>query len=113
MELERTDRDGVVVLGLADPVEIDVARVAAFKNAVGELLADDELRVVLDAGNIEFFDSAGMGGLLSLQKRLRGGGGELVLAALNRSVAEVFSMVGFDMVFRIFDDVEQAVAALG
>ena len=47
--------------------------------------------------------------LLSLQKLLKRQGGVLVLAGLNQQVTEVFAMVGFDVVFGTYPDVEQAV----
>jgi anti-anti-sigma regulatory factor len=36
----------------------------------------------------------------------------LVITGLNRSVTEVFRMVGFDVIFRTFPDVDEASRAL-
>ena len=112
MQLTRAEVDGVTVIGLGEPMELDLGNTRAFKTGLLDLLNDADRQVVFDASNVTFFDSASMGALLSVQKRLRQRGGQLVLTGLNRSVREVFQMVGFDMVFATFTDVSSAVRAL-
>jgi anti-sigma B factor antagonist len=109
MELKRDIVDGIPVIGLAEPAEIDISNAEAFKQAFEELLQEDDRQVVLDASRVEFFDSAGMGSLLTIQKRLKVQDGQIAISGLNRSVAEVFHMVGFDVVFVTLPDVGQAV----
>jgi len=112
VRLERLEVDGVPVIGLADSTEIDVGNVDDFKRSFIEQLAASDRTVVLDASRIEFVDSAGMSALLTIHKHLQHSDGELVLAALNRSVLEVFRMVGFDIVFRNHATVGQALDSL-
>jgi len=109
VKLERRQIETVVVIGPVEQVELDVRNCNDFKIAFTHLLQQDERNVVLDASSIEFFDSAGMGSLLSLQRNIELRGGQFVLARLNRSVLEVFQMVGFDAIFKTFPDVDQAV----
>lgn len=110
MELLREDRDGVAVVSLPVPLEIDLARADEFRAALERTIGDAPT-AVLDAARCEFFDSAGMGVLLSVHRTLRSRGGGLVLAGPTRMVREVFDMVGFDTIFHIHEDVAQAVAA--
>ena len=109
MDLTRTVVDDVPVIGLAEKIEIDLGNFEEFKAAFAKSLKKSDRQVVLDVSNVEFFDSAGMGVLLSLQKRLKERDGQVVIAGLNRSVAEVFRMVGFDLVFVTFPGVDEAV----
>ena len=109
MELIRTVVDNVPVFGLAGHVEIDLGNFEEFKTTFRDLLKKSDRQVVLDVSNVDFFDSAGMGVLLSVQKILKQRDGQLVIAGLNRSVAEVFRMVGFDLVFVTFAGVDEAV----
>ncbi|MBD3868324.1 MAG: STAS domain-containing protein [Acidobacteria bacterium] len=67
------------------------------------------LVVALDASPVSFFDSAGMGVLLSLKKKARENGGDLALAGLRPAIHEIFQMIGFDTVFKIFPDTSAAV----
>lgn len=112
MDLLREIVDGVPVIGLAEPMEIDIGNCEEFKAAFTALIDPPDRCVVLDASRVEFFDSAGMGSLLALQKRLKLQEGQLIIAGANRSVAEVFRMVGFDMLFHIHPDVASAVGSL-
>jgi len=112
MELTRAVIDGVTVIGLAETLELDVGNGQAFKAEFLRLLSDADRQVVFDASNVTFFDSASMGALLSVQKRLKQQDGQLFLAGLNRPVREVFQMVGFDVVFVTYTDVSSAVQSL-
>jgi anti-sigma B factor antagonist len=112
MKLERRVVDGVAVIRLSEAAEIDVGSRSEFKQGFVGLLETSDRRVVFDGALVEFFDSAGMGSLLSLQKHIKERDGELVITGLNRSVTEVFRMVGFDVIFRTFPDVDEALRAL-
>ena len=51
--------------------------------------------------DLDYIASAGLGILLSVQKRLRGSGQGLTLVGLNNHIREVFKIAGFDQVFEI------------
>lgn len=112
MRIDRQDVDGVAVLTVAEPGEIDLARADAFRVTALEAVGDAD-RVVLDCSLVEFFDSAGMAALLAVERdvveRRRG---RFVLACVNRAVQEVFRMVGFDSLVVWYPDVPHALAAL-
>lgn len=67
-------------------------------------------RLVIDMGGADYISSAGLRVLLLAAKKLRGGGGQLVLAALNPSVRQIFELAGFFSIFAVEADVEKAVA---
>jgi anti-sigma B factor antagonist len=102
----------VVVVSVDAPVEIDVGNADAFRDGAVEGIEGATLAVI-DCGFIDFFDSAGLGALLSIQKRMAERGGKLVLASVNRAVHDIFRMVGFDVVFLTYVDLPRALAALG
>jgi anti-anti-sigma factor len=102
----------VVVVSIDTPCEIDVANADPFRDSVLAAIGDVSTAVI-DCGPISFFESAGLGGLLSVQKRVAERGGKVVLAALHRAVADIFRMVGFDVVFVTYPDLPRALAALG
>lgn len=109
MKINRNEVDGVVVFAVEHKVEIDLHNCEAFKTAFLDQLTESDRTAVLDATNIEFFDSAGMGALLAIQKQFKARQGKLHLAALSRSVREIFEMVGLNVVFPIHPDVNEAV----
>ncbi|HKQ61186.1 MAG TPA: STAS domain-containing protein [Candidatus Polarisedimenticolaceae bacterium] len=112
MRLERHVVGGCPVISAVETLEVNVGNCEEFRRRFAALLGAADRSVILDAERIGFFDSAGMGSLLSLQKLLRARQGQLAVAALNRATRAVFGMVGFDVVFPTFADVASAVGAL-
>lgn len=51
--------------------------------------------------DLDYIASAGLGVLLSVQKRLSSNGEGLTLVGLSSHIREVFKIAGFDQVFRI------------
>src|SRR4051794_20936598 len=66
-------------------------------------------RLVLDLSDVSFMSSAGLGIIASLHRRLGAG---LVLAALQRHVADVLELIGLRDAVRFADDVPSALELL-
>jgi anti-anti-sigma factor len=111
MKIEQQEVEGICVVSVAESLEIDIGNTEEFKTTVLDAIGEAR-DVILDATLVEFFDSAGMASLLSIQKRLAGRQGKLHIAGLNQAIQEIFRMVGFDVVFKIYQDVPQALAAV-
>lgn len=69
-------------------------------------------RVLLDLTDVQYVSSAGLRVMLKAAKMAKGTGHDLVLAGLAPQVHEVFHMIGFDSLFRIFPDRAAAMTAL-
>lgn len=54
-----------------------------------------------ELGGLEYISSAGLGVLVATQRRLKDGGGELVLKNLNGYVRDIFKIARFDLIFTI------------
>ena len=108
MELNAEQRSGIPVVSLPVRIEIDLANSEEFRQGLERSIGDSPM-AVLDAANVEFFDSAGMGVLLAVHRTLEQRKGRLVLTGLTPPVREVFQMVGFDMIFQIYGDVAAAI----
>jgi len=111
MRVEREDVEGVAVVSIAEPLEVDLGNADEFKTSILSAL-EGARNAVLDATRVEFFDSVGMGALLAIQKRLASSGGRLALAGLNPTIASTFQILRLDVVFPIRPDVPQAILAL-
>jgi anti-sigma B factor antagonist len=83
---------GVRLAGRLDASQVEKARAA---------LSDIATSCVVDFAELEYISSAGLGVLLSAQKRLSGAGHTLRLANLNRHIREIFTIAGFDRIFEI------------
>jgi anti-sigma B factor antagonist len=70
------------------------------------------IRLVIDLSGVSYVNSGGLRCLITVWRRARENGGDVVLANLNDQISQLFSVVGFDTVFRILPDHEAAHKAL-
>jgi anti-sigma B factor antagonist len=105
-------RDGEVdVLSFAAGAELTsgtaMRMVTAVLKAVGE-----PYRVVLDCSSLEALDSAGLGAIVQVYRKIRQLGGELVIASVPEGYARnIFLITRLDTVLELYPDVDQALAA--
>lgn len=93
--------------------------VAETRHELGRALRDWEesgpSRVAIDLSGVEYVDSAGLAALLGAWKRLRGAGGDLVLAGVNPRVESIFRVSSIERILRVFPakaDAREHLAAL-
>ncbi len=76
------------------------------------LIAEAKLpNVVVDLGRVTYIDSSGLAVLIEAMQNVNGYGGKFALAGLQESVRPIFEIARLDQVFRIFPDVDSALAA--
>ncbi len=66
---------------------------------------------VADLSRVDFMDSAGLGLLTSLLKRVSENGGDLKLACLQKKTRMLFEITRAFRVFDTFDSIEEAIRA--
>lgn len=88
----RETSGGLRLIGRLDASQVDSARSAFDRVTVS---------CAVDFSELEYISSAGLGMLLSVQKRLRESGNELRLTQMNRHIREIFRLAGFDHIFEI------------
>jgi len=81
--------------------------VEMFRNEVAQLGRE---RVIFDMAAVPFVDSAGLGALIGVVRRVRESDGEAVVCGARASVARVLDLVGFNRVVAITKDVDAAKA---
>ena len=114
MELTASSTEGSAVV--APSGRIDHASADAFAAALQphvERCKAGEPPLVIDMSGIDYISSVGLRVLMVAAKQAEAQAGRIAIAGLTPMVREVFEISRFDMVFSIFDDVEQALAAGG
>ncbi|MBN1484498.1 MAG: STAS domain-containing protein [Chloroflexia bacterium] len=111
MEINTRVVDGVQVVSVSGSVDAGTAE--KFEQGLMPLTQGQEPRVLVDMSDLSYMSSAGLRILLSAQKAAKAQSGEVILVAMQEPVQEVFAMVGFDVLFRSFPTLEQALEALG
>ena len=89
---------------LLDPTEIQLVGMELFR-LVDEL---GRRHVILDLGNVEYVSSAALGKFITLNKKVQGKGGKLVMCNINDDIFEVFEITRLDRLFNIQKDEQSA-----
>lgn len=65
-------------------------------------------KIILSFENVQHVSSAMLGVLMSLNKQIKAGGGELRLVGINGNIMEVFKLTRLDKLLGIYKTVDQA-----
>lgn len=113
MQFAQTRFADVAVLSIGG--RVDHANAEQFKAGLWPLLADCRpggQQLVLDLAGLEYISSAGLRVLMLAEREARARGGVLVVCGLQPVVDEIFAISRFNVVFRVFADRRDALAAL-
>lgn len=65
--------------------------------------------LVLDFSNVEYISSVGLRALMLANRQVTMQNGRIAIAALSTVVKEVFEISRFNMVYKVYDNVDEAV----
>lgn len=75
-----------------------------FRDALRDLQAKGNNRLLLNLGDVSYLDSSGLGELVSAYNAVQGGGGEMKLLHLSKRVHDLLQITKLITVFEVFDD---------
>ena len=110
MDLGSGECGGHVVVALRG--ELDLLYAAAVATALGAL-ATHQPRIIVDLAGLEFIDASGMAALARGRRHARNAGGDLLLAAPQRMVRRVLTIIWEADGFAIHASVAEAAASAG
>jgi anti-sigma B factor antagonist len=79
---------------------------------IKEILEGSAKNVVINIERVNFIASTGLRIILALGKRLNSQGLKLTVCSMNSSTKSVFEMSGFSKIFPVFENEDEALAAL-
>ncbi len=88
--------------------DLDVYTVGSLRDAIGEVVEQDNPKVVVDLDSVPFMDSSGLGALMGGVRRLREAGGDLAIACTREQHLKLFTITGFGEGVSIAPTVEEA-----
>lgn len=91
--------------------EVDLATVGALRATLQELQVDGPTQLVIVLDEVTFMDSLGLGALIGAYKRAKVLRGSMVLVCTSNPVLNVLRATSLDRVFRIHDDLGDALTA--
>lgn len=68
-------------------------------------------RIVVNFADLDYISSAGLGVFMVFIESVRSDGGDIKLAAMKPKIFTVFDLLGFPVLFEIYETVEEAVLA--
>ena len=114
MQLSVEHKNETVVVA---PVgRIDHASADAFATALQphlERSLTDGALLVLDMNGVDYISSVGLRALMLAGKEAEARSGRIAIARLTPLVREVFAISRFDLLFDVYESIEEAVAARG
>lgn len=92
---------------------LDQSQTPQLEAVLAQLLDENgRSRLIVDLSQVSYINSGGLRCLVSGWRKARQQTGDLILCGLSSRLLEIFAMVGFDKVFQIAANVDEAQAAL-
>ena len=105
----RQDRPNVMPL----EGDIDLHVSPAVSESLNAMIKKKPERIVIDLSRVTYIDSAGIAVLILAMQQVEAYGGKFFLSGLQETLRLIFETSRLERVFRIFPDVDAALAASG
>ncbi len=110
MQIKEDKQGEILIVRVSE--HLDTASSTIFESRLLGLIDRGERLMVVDCGELEYVNSAGLKVFLLAAKRLEPLGGKLVLCALAPSVLMIFEMIGFTRIMKIVPSLDEALRVL-
>jgi len=97
------------VLPLEGDIDLHVS--PAVTESLNAVIKKKPERIVIDLSRATYIDSAGMAALILAMQEVEAYGGQFFLSGLHETLRSIFETSRLDRIFRIFPDVNAALAA--
>jgi len=91
--------------------DIDMHVSPAVTASLNAMIKKKPERIVIDLSRATYIDSAGMAALILAMQEVEGYGGKFFLSGLQETLRSIFEISRLDRAFRIFPNVDTALAA--
>ena len=99
--------DGVIVI--CPRGFINAHTVRHFEQELNGALESGNVKIVINGAGLSYIASAGLGVIMGLVEEVRARGGDIRLTDLNDTVQNIFEVVGFDHIYRLFGSEQEAI----
>ena len=112
MNLTTENANGVAIVRVGES-RLMYPLLSEFANAVTQLIAAGEKRVLVDLSAVGYVDSATIGCLMDLYRQAAAAGGALKLAGVQKRVETMLTMTGAQNFIEVHPDESSAVKSFG
>lgn len=110
MNITEREQHGVTIFTLEGRVDSEGA--VDMDLALQTAVTEGKIKIVLEMSDVRYINSAGLRTLADILTQVQENQGQLYLVNLNPKVNRVFQIIGFDKFFKIFPNVDEAIANL-
>ena len=98
---------GVSVVDVAGYLDAHTA--PKLESTFSELIEKNKFRVVVNFKDLDYISSAGLGIFMAFIEPMRDGAGDIKLTEMKSSVYNIFDLLGFPLLYEIYEKEEDAV----
>jgi len=88
---------------------LDAHYVEKFENELKKHINNGYYKILINCKNLNYISSAGMGVIMGYLEEVREKKGDIKLCSLNKTVYEIFDLVGFTEIYDFFDEEKEAI----
>lgn len=88
---------------------INAHTVRQFEQELNSALESGHFKIIINGSGLAYIASAGLGVIMGLIEEVRSRGGDIRLADLNDTVMNIFEVLGFNHLCKVFDAEQDAV----
>ncbi|MGE5125485.1 MAG: STAS domain-containing protein [Betaproteobacteria bacterium] len=100
LSVDTRELEGVVLLYPRGFINAHTVRL--FETELQSALDRQRYNIVVSCGGLKYIASAGLGALMGVIEEVRTNGGDIRIADLNETVLNIFEILGFNHLYRIF-----------
>ncbi len=92
---------------------LDAHTASQFEQTLGEVINQGMHKIIVNFAELEYISSAGLGVFMVFIEGVRAKNGDIKLAEMQPRVFTVFDLLGFPMLFEIYEQQQDAIAKFG
>ena len=90
---------------------INAHTVRLFEGELQKSLEQKRFKIVVNCAGLSYIASAGLGAIMGAIEEIRSNGGDLRLTNLNETVLNIFEILGFNHLYKIFPSELEAISS--
>ena len=110
MDIKERVVDGVSVLDLSGKIVLGEGD-GQVRDRIKDLLADGQKKILLNLGEVNYIDSAGLGAMISSYTTVKRQGGQLKLVSLTKRIQDLLAITKLITVFETYDTESEALSS--
>jgi anti-sigma B factor antagonist len=113
MELTLNSKQVNNIVVLYPKGHINAHTVNEFERKLEEIINLKNYNILINCENLDYISSAGLGAIMGVIEEIRENSGDLRMCNMSESVYNIFDIVGFTELYKIFNTEEEALNSFG